>query len=85
MDPAASYGTYQARIHARIAGSNGPLASLMEGSPFLWYKCYQRAAKFSVADLEEILLSCADADEATKDGAPLPETLARVVGRMVAQ
>ena len=84
INPSISYGEYQARFHARLAAPVAPFAaSLLEGSPFLWYKCYQRAAKFSATELEDALIDCADADDITKDSAPLAETLAALVGRLV--
>jgi hypothetical protein len=86
IDPSISYGEYQARVHARLAAPVEPFsASLFEGNPFLWYKCYQRAGKFSIADLEGALIACADADDTTKDSAPLPETLAALVGTLVSE
>ena len=84
IEPSISYGEYQARVHPRLSAPVEPFASpLLEGSPYLWYKCYQRAAKFSIRELEDALIACADADDATKDSAPLPETLALLVGKMV--
>ena len=84
IEPSISYGTYQTRVHPRLSEASGPFsASLLEGSPFLWYKCYQRCAKFSVAELRSELIACAEADDSTKDSAPLPETLVRLVGAMV--
>jgi len=84
IDPSVSYGTYQTRVHPRLSEPSGPYSgSLLEGSPFLWYKCYQRSAKFSAAELRTALIACADADDSTKDSAQLPETLVRLVGAMV--
>jgi DNA polymerase III delta subunit len=84
IDPSITFGTYQARVHPRLFESAGPFASpLLEGKPYPWYKCYQRAANFSAAKLQAVLVACAEADDSTKDSAPLPETLALLVGMMV--
>ena len=84
IEPSISFGEYQARVHPRLSAAFEPFSSsLFEGNPFLWYKCYQRAGKFSVTELEETLIACADADDATKESVPLPETLASLVGRLV--
>jgi DNA polymerase III delta subunit len=84
IDPSVSYGEYQSRVHPRLSAPVEPFSSsLLEGSPYLWYKCYQRADKFSIAELENALIACAEADDATKDSAPLPETIATLVGKLV--
>ncbi|MGH9442136.1 MAG: DNA polymerase III subunit delta [Thermoanaerobaculia bacterium] len=84
IEPAISFATYQTRVHPRLCEPAEPFSfSLLESSPYLWYKCYQRAAKFSSAELEAKLIACAEADEATKDSAPLAESLAVLVGTLV--
>lgn len=84
IDPSITYGTYTSRVHPRLSEPVEPFSSsLLEGSPYLWYKCYQRAVKFSAAELEDVLIACAEADDATKESVSLPDTLASLVGMMV--
>jgi DNA polymerase III delta subunit len=73
------YPAYQAGVHPRLAGGT----PLMEGNPFVWYKAYQRAARFSGKELVAALRLCAAADAAMKDSASLEDTIAALVSGIV--
>lgn len=79
INPALSYSTYQSGVHPRLAQGT----PLVEGSPYAWYKAYQRAAKFSTAELVRALRRSAAADFAAKDSAPLEDTIAALVAEIV--
>ncbi|HET9795319.1 MAG TPA: hypothetical protein VFS34_12750 [Thermoanaerobaculia bacterium] len=79
INPALAYGGYQTGVHPRLSSGT----TLLEGSPFLWYKAYQRAARFPLPDLVRALRRCADADAATKDSASLEDTIALLVSEIV--
>ena len=74
-----SYGAYQSGVHPRLASET----TLLEGNPFLWYKAYQRAGRFTTAELVRALRRCADADASTKDSASLEDTIALLVAEIV--
>lgn len=79
INPGLSYGNYQSGVHSRLASGT----PLIEGSPYLWYKAYQRAGRFTLAELVRALRRCAEADEATKDSASLEDTIALLVADVV--
>ena len=79
INPALAYGAYQSGVHPRLASGT----ALLEGNPFLWYKAYQRAGRFTLAELVRALRRCADADAATKDSASLEDTIALLVSEIV--
>ena len=79
INPGLSYGAYQSGVHPRLSAET----TLLEGSPFLWYKAYQRAGRFSLAELVRALRRCADADAATKESASLEDTIAVLVSEIV--
>ena len=75
INPGLGYPAYQSSVHPKLAKGT----PLMEGKPYLWYKAYQRAGRFSVAELARGMRLCAAADAATKDSAPLEDTIAALV------
>lgn len=81
MDPGVSFPAYQSRIHPKIAAPVEPFSDSLaaEGPPYGWYKAYQRACRYRLAELTAALLRCAEADAAMKDSAPEEETIARLV------
>jgi DNA polymerase III delta subunit len=79
INPALAYGAYQSGVHPRLSAGT----PLLEGNPFLWYKAYQRAARFTPPELVRALRRCADADAATKDSASLEDTIALLVSEIV--
>ena len=80
INPGLGYSAYQSGVHSRLS----PGTPLMEGNPFVWYKAYQRAARFSAAELARALRLCAAADAAMKDSASLEDTIAVLVSGIVA-
>ncbi len=79
INPGLAYGAYQSGVHPRLSAGT----TLLEGSPFLWYKAYKRAARFPLPELVRALRRCADADAATKDSASLEDTLALLVSEIL--
>jgi DNA polymerase III delta subunit len=83
IDPSLSFPAYQARVHGRIARPEAPFEeSLLEGNPFLWYKSYQRAARFSAPELLRSLLFLSESD-AVKNFVPLEDLIATSVARVL--
>ena len=85
MDPAVAFPAYQSRIHPKIAAPVEPFSDSLaaEGPPYGWYKAYQRACRFRLAELTSALVRCAEADAAMKDSAPDAETIAGLVAGIV--
>jgi hypothetical protein len=79
INPGLAYGAYQTGVHPRLSAGT----ALLEGSPFLWYKAYQRAGRFTLPELVRALRRCADADAATKDSASIEDTIALLVSEIV--
>lgn len=79
INPGTGYAAYQSGVHGRLSQGT----PLMEGNPFLWYKAYQRAARFSRRELAEALRLCAAADAAMKDSASLEDTIAVLVTQVL--
>ena len=75
INPGLGYPAYQSTVHPKLSKGT----PLMEGSPYLWYKAYQRAGRFSVPELVRGMRLCAAADAATKDSASLEDTIAVLV------
>ena len=83
IDASLSYGAYQARIHDRLAQIEPPFeSSLFDGSPYLWYKAYQRASRFSTPELLKALLRLCEADE-MKNFVPLEDLIAASVAQLI--
>jgi len=79
VNPAISFATYQSGVHPRLAAGT----PLLDGKPYVWFKAYQRAGRFSQPELVAALRSCAEADAATKDSASLEDSIAVLVGGIV--
>ena len=79
VNPGLAYGAYQTGVHPRLSAGT----TLLEGSPFLWYKAWQRAARFTLPELVRALRRCADADAATKDSASIEDTIALLVSEIL--
>ena len=79
MNPGLGYPAYQSGVHPRLSGGT----PLMEGNPFVWYKAYQRAGRFSGKELVHALRLCAEADAAMKDSASSEDTIAALVSGIV--
>lgn len=84
MKPDVRQNDYVFRIHPRLAAPATPEAPPpLPGSPWMWAHAYAGAARFSREELETAFLLCAQADFATRDGAPLEESLIRIVAGLV--
>jgi len=79
INPALGYPAYQSGVHPRLCAET----PLLEGSPYLWYKAYQRAGRFTRNELVSALRRCAEADAATKDSASLEDTIAVLVAEIL--
>lgn len=79
VNPALAFGSYQSGVHPRLSAGT----PLLEGKPYVWYKAYQRAGRFSQKELVAALRRCAEADAATKDSASLEDTIAVLVAQIV--
>lgn len=85
MDPAISFGTYQARVHPKLAAPVPPFGEPLagEGHPYGWYKSYQRSCRFRLSELTAALIRCSEADAAMKDSAPAEDVLTQLVSSIV--
>ena len=79
INPGLGYPAYQSGVHPRLASGT----PLLEGNPFVWYKAYQRAGRFSGKELVRALRLCAAADTAMKDSASVEDTIAALVSGIV--
>jgi DNA polymerase III delta subunit len=79
VNAAISFSTYQSGVHPRLSAGT----PLLDGKPYVWFKAYQRAGRFSQTELVAALRSCAEADAATKDSASLEDSIAALVGQIL--
>jgi DNA polymerase III delta subunit len=83
IDPKLSFPAYRERVHPRLSAPPEPFSdTLLEGNPFLWYKVYQRAAGFSLEELEQTLVAASELDAASKESASIEDAATMLVSAL---